>query len=406
MEPIKLLLIEDNPDDIFIIKRLLNKWPEFALQTADQLAAGLDLLTRSKVELILLDLNLPDSHGLATLSQVKDQAPTIPIVVFTGFNDENTGFEAVQNGAQDYLVKGEVDGNLLARAIRYAIQRKHIEEELRDHRARLEELVAERTAELRQINQQLQQEIVERKRAEKQALELAIERERARVLADFIRDTSHDFRTPLSTINTSLYLLKKLKDDPAQRQWHIEVIERQTTRLEKLIDGLMTMSRLDSGMTFTFRSVDLIALINDIVAQFDPKIDEKHLAFDLIVPDEMLPVQADESELSRALTELVQNAIQFTPADGHVIVSLEAKENDIIIDVCDNGIGIAEQDLPRIFDTLYRVDKSRSTDTGGIGLGLAIARKIIEKHGGRIEVSSIPSQGSTFQIVLPQWQPS
>jgi signal transduction histidine kinase len=406
VEPIKLLLIEDNPDDIFIIKRLLNKRPEFALQSADQLAAGLELLTRSKVELVLLDLNLPDSHGLATLSQVKDHTPTIPIVVLTGFNDENTGFEAVQNGAQDYLVKGEVDSNLLVRAIRYAIQRKYIEEELRDHRARLEELVAERTAELRQINEQLQQEIIERKRAEKQALELAIERERARVLADFIRDTSHDFRTPLSTINTSLYLLKKIKDNPAQRQWHIEVIERQAARLEKLIDGLMTMSRLDSSMAFTFRSIDLIALINDIVTQFDPEIDEKHLAFDLVVPDEMLPVQADESEISRAVTELVQNAIQFTPAGGHVIVSLEAKEKDIIIDVCDNGIGIEEHDLPRIFDTLYRVDKSRSTDTGGIGLGLAIARKIIEKHGGHIEVSSTPGQGSTFQIVLPQWQPS
>jgi len=401
VESIKLLLIEDNPDDVFIIKRLLNKRPEFNLQTADQLAAGLELLSVAKVNLILLDLNLPDSYGLATLSQVREHAPSIPVVVLTGFNDENTGFEAVQNGAQDYLVKGEVDSNLLVRAIRYPIQRNHTEEELRVHRTRLEELVAERTSELRQMNEQLQQEIAERKRAEKQALELAIERERARVLAEFIRDTSHDFRTPLSTINTSLYLLKKLSDDPVQRQWHLHIIERQTARLEKLIDGLMTMTRLDSGKAFTFKNVDLTALIHDIVAELYLEIDEKHLLVDLVVPDNMPPIQADESELSRAMTELIQNAIQFTPPDGHVIVSVEVNTNDVFIDVCDNGIGIAEEDLPRIFDTLYRVDKSRSADTGGIGLGLAIARKIIEKHGGSIEVTSTLGKGSTFRIVLP-----
>lgn len=202
---IRVLMIEDNPDDVYLMRRLIGattSTPRIVLETADTLSEGMARLEQGGIDAVLLDLSLPDSSGLATLIRLRERNLHVPVVVQTGLSDEDLGMEAVRQGAQDYLIKGEADIGLLVRALRYAIERHGIEEELRQHRSNLEALVAERTADLQRINEQLQQEIAERERAEKRAFELAIEQERARVLTNFVRAASHDFRTPLSTINT------------------------------------------------------------------------------------------------------------------------------------------------------------------------------------------------------------
>lgn len=165
---VRILLIEDNEDDAYLIRRLLSRSPltKFHLQIVDELAAGLELLASDGFDLILLDLTVRDSFGLETLHKAQASVPDVPIVVMTSLSDEALGVKAVQLGAQDYLVKGEVDAPLLVRAINYAVERKQAERELRQHRAHLEELVAERTAELTEINRQLAQEIVVREQAE------------------------------------------------------------------------------------------------------------------------------------------------------------------------------------------------------------------------------------------------
>ena len=151
---INVLLIEDNPDDADLIQEFLadSTYAQFRLETAQRLAAGLERLVAGGIDVVLSDLGLPDSQGIVTVSGVVAEAPTVPLVVLTGLNDQTAGLTALQQGAQDYLVKGEIDGNVLARALQYAIQRKRIEEELKRHRDHLEELVEERTAELRRAN--------------------------------------------------------------------------------------------------------------------------------------------------------------------------------------------------------------------------------------------------------------
>ena len=190
---IHVLLIEDNSDDAFLIQRFLSKSVEvrFNVRVAHSLAVGLANLDKTETDIILLDLTLEDSNGLDTLNHVVEAASEIPIVVLTGLTDGQLGIQAVQSGAQDYLTKTGLDGNLLERAIRYAIQRKQIELELRRHQEHLEDLVAERTAELITINEQLQQEIAERKQAEQ------AEREQ-RILAEAIRDTANALNSTLT----------------------------------------------------------------------------------------------------------------------------------------------------------------------------------------------------------------
>ena len=139
-EPIKILVIEDNPADVRLLQEMLTEVKEFyySLECADRLSAGLSSLTKRGIDVVLLDLSLPESQGLDTFEQVFAQAPYVPVIIMTITGDEEIAVKAVQKGAQDYLFKGQVNGNCLARSIRYAIERKRAEEELRKYRSHLE----------------------------------------------------------------------------------------------------------------------------------------------------------------------------------------------------------------------------------------------------------------------------
>jgi anti-anti-sigma factor len=172
--PIKVLLVEDNPGDARLLREMLAEVGgiSFELEYADQLSSGLERLAVEGIDLILLDLSLPDSQGLDTFARANAQAPQVPIIVLSGLDDEVLAVKAVREGAQDYLVKGLVDSNLLARAIRYAIERKKAEEALRKARDELERRVEARTVELSKANAMLKEQITERKQAEEERARL------------------------------------------------------------------------------------------------------------------------------------------------------------------------------------------------------------------------------------------
>ena len=190
-EPIKVLLIEDSIFATRHAQKMLDKAKSALfnaeLKCVDRLSDGLDHLAQARVDIVLLDLTLPDSDELDTFTKVHNQAPEVPIVVLTGLEDETLAIEAVKKGAQDYLVKGQVGSNMLKRSILYATERKRAEEELRKHREHLEDLVDQRTAELRKSYEQIQLEVSERKRAEETLRE---SEGRYRSLTDDVLDSS------------------------------------------------------------------------------------------------------------------------------------------------------------------------------------------------------------------------
>jgi PAS domain S-box-containing protein len=246
-------------------------------------------------------------------------------------------------------------------------------------------------------------DITDRKQAEQQRIELVAERERVKILADFIRDASHDLRTPLSTVNTSLYLLQRLTE-PEEQGHHIKIIEQQVTHLGKLIEGLLTMTRLDSEAVFNFRPVDLNRLLRDLEIRTRLMAKGKGIVVNLKLALGIPLVRADERELYQAFENLLENAVQFTPDCGSINLQTWMEDQAVAIEIRDSGIGINESDLPHIFERFFRADRARSTSTGGLGLGLAIARKIIEAHGGSIDVKSALDQGTIFVIRLPRNQ--
>jgi PAS domain S-box-containing protein len=249
----------------------------------------------------------------------------------------------------------------------------------------------------------LNQDVTERRRAEGQRLELAVEQERVELLQHFIRDTSHDFRTPLTTIKTSLYLLAKTIDEEEKRGRYMEVIDEQTTHLQKLLDDLLNMSRLDktANADFIFEPRVLNLLLQNVVAAHKSLAERKSHSVSLEVEADLPAVLIDDTQLGFALSNILLNALNYTPAGGQIAVRAFRKEQQVMIAVKDNGIGISQEDLPHIFDRFFRADKARGVGTGGTGLGLTIARRIVQAHGGDIEVESEPDKGSVFYVWLP-----
>lgn len=246
-------------------------------------------------------------------------------------------------------------------------------------------------------------DVTEHLQAHEQRLALNTEKERVKVLTDFVRDVSHDFRTPLSTINTSIYLLGRI-DDPIKRQQQLNTLREQVRHLDKLVDALLTMSRLDSGLVSTFRAFDLnLVIIEAIQSIVTLSQDKKHI-IKTDFQDDLPHIEGDIHEIHRAMRELMLNAVQYTPQDGEIFVQTKHSDNEVVIIITDNGYGITPDDLPHIFDRFFRADQARSI--GGVGLGLSIVRKIVEHHHGQIDVQSKPHHGTTFTIHLPIYQTS
>jgi PAS domain S-box-containing protein len=247
----------------------------------------------------------------------------------------------------------------------------------------------------------ISRDITERKQLQAQKTILEAEQERVRVLQRFIADMSHDFRTPLSVINSSTYLLHKITD-PEKREEKIRNIELQSDRLLKLLDDQLEMGRLDEkSLPFQFTKEDINPIVQTVVTNFQVMADSKNQTLAFIPTPNLPEIDVDVLKFSRALIHLVQNAISYTPASGQITLRTDFENDHVILSISDNGIGIAEGDLLHIFERFYRVDHSRASTTGGSGLGLPIVKRIVESHNGTIAVKSTLGKGSIFTLNLP-----
>lgn len=242
------------------------------------------------------------------------------------------------------------------------------------------------------------QDVTERRLAAEKSVELAMERETVRMLSNFVRSASHEFRTPLSTISASTYLLTRL-DDPEKRNLYRRKIDDQISNITTLLDALVLMARLDTRPQLAFETLDLNIIAAAVVYELQP-VAEAHAHTLIFEPESGLPrISGAVEELQVAVRHLVENAIVYTVEPGQIMVQTEKSSGTVDLIVEDTGIGIDNNHLPYIFERFYRVDTSHHIS--GFGLGLAITQKVIEAHQGTIHVTSVPGQGSRFIIRLP-----
>src|SRR5579864_8622852 len=297
------------------------------LATAERLASGVERLRQGDIELVLLDLSLPDSNGLDTFDVVHAAAPLVPVVVVSGLDDEAVAVSAVHHGAQDYLVKGQLDGGTILRSMRYAIERQRLE-----------------------------------------AARADLERQRD----EFFSSVSHDLRTPVAAIKAAIgvVLANEPENMPPPLHRLLGNIDLAADELTKLIEDLLEMARLQSGRVELWRSaLDLRDVVARAIRGIEPLIAERRQTLVVAQPEQPVFAEVDGERLGRVLRNLLANAQKYGREGGHISVTLKDRASEACISVSDDGPGIAPEDRERIFERFYRV---RGSAAVGTGLGLAI----------------------------------
>lgn len=232
---------------------------------------------------------------------------------------------------------------------------------------------------------------------EKQSIQ---KQRRLDVMRDFIRNVSHDFRTPLTVIQSSAYLLKRY-DDPLKREKQAEQIDRMVARMEEMLNNTVLLSRLQTSYKLRQDRISFSELFAVLMPKYAKLAEEKGIHFQAEAAQTLPELEGDAELLLAVLRHMLDNAFRYTDVGGEVWLAAQEAKQNITITIADTGIGIPADQLERIFEPMYRTDAARTTDTGGTGIGLTIAQLAVELHGGTIHVTSQEGVGSQFAIQLP-----
>lgn len=371
----RILLVEDNPTDALLVEAALedSKVPLSVFVHVETLAQAEVQIRAASFDVILVDLNVPDGQGLGNFERIQRAAPPVPVIVLTGVADEQTALDAIQRGAADYLIKGQTETAILDRSIRYSIERKRNEK------------------------QRLALERAEIKRAEAEASNRAKD--------EFLAMLSHELRTPLNAILGWTSLLQAESLDAPTTAQALDIIERNARVQAQLIEDLLDVSRIVAGNLSIERvNVDFNSLVSAACETLALTFNAKNQRLSLEL--ESLPkICGDAMRLQQVIWNLLTNAIKFTPENGEIVLRTlfeDGEKPTAILEVCDTGQGIEPEFLPHIFERFRQADGSTTRRHGGLGLGLAIAKNVVELHGGAISAQSDgKNRGTTFCVRLP-----
>lgn len=330
--------------------------------------------------MILLDLHLPDSQGLETLHRIRAADTSLPIVVLTGHRDRETGVGALQAGAEEHLPKGDLSPELLERAIRYAIERSRLRKALD----------ASRRKELQRT---------------KALQEVARLREIDTFKTELLDHVSHELKTPLTPMKLQLYLLKSAHDKLDERERRaLDIVRRNVERLQTIVLDAIDSVRIENHqLTVHPHAMPLRPLLDEVLRNYANVAREKDITVTLHAHEDPT-VLADRTRIHQVLSVLVDNAIRYSPRGAHVTLTLDT-DNDRAhaqVTVADDGDGLTPQQQTTLFAPFVRFHPHKDAGDRGTGLGLFVAKGIIEAHKGMIWCTSPgPGQGSRFTFTLP-----
>ncbi|MFB6227194.1 MAG: hybrid sensor histidine kinase/response regulator [Halobacteriales archaeon] len=358
-EELNLLLVEDNPGDARLFKHHLNTertdaFPSPEVTHVETLEAGFERLASKEFDLVLLDLGLPESSGLDTLERYtetideNERIDPVPVIVLTGLKDDETSLVAVEHGAQDYIVKDNLNINVLNRAVRHAIERYRQEQTLREQNRRLEK---------------------------------------------FASVVSHDLRSPLSVAGGRATLAQKQCAAGKSAEEHFEILQESLDRMDELIDDLLTMTRTGQIIE-TVESVSL----SGAVAKSWEEASTGEATLDLQIPEDTT-VEADPNHLRRVLMNLIRNSVEHNDPPLTVRVGVaegtegpESAESPAGFFLEDDGTGIPDDERDDVFDYGHTLSGD------GTGYGLSIVADIVDAHGWDISLSDSAAGGARFEI--------
>jgi len=363
--PARVLLIEDNPGDADLVRlRLVESDSEVQVNCVPRLSNALACLDAETPTLVLLDLNLPDSHGAETFRKIMEKAPNVPVVILSGQDDQVLAMKALHHGVQDYLVKGDITGKQLERALRYAVERKTL----------LRELDATR----------------------KQQIEFKDK---------FLSHVSHELRTPLTCIHQYVTLLVDGLAGPlaAEQKEHLGTALKSVNQLHAMIRDLLEATRADSGkLRIDARCIDIRELMQQAVTMMQPIAREKEVELECAESTAVPLVYADPDRVLEVLINLLDNGIKFTPPHGSVVVKASRVETDptaVYLSVKDSGRGIPADSLPKIFDRPFKTLRQWMATERGWVWGSTLLRRSLRCTAEGCGWRAKPETAARFRLL-------
>lgn len=348
----KVLIIDDSEDDRLLYRRALAKGEApYDVAEAEDGDGGLSSMKQSAPDCVLLDYSLPGRNGVEVLKRLRTEHPFVPVVMLTGQGNEAIAVAAIQAGAQNYISKATISTETLQRAIRVAIEHCAMQRRIDDQRSSLE---------------------------------------------IFTRALAHDLKEPVRTMRSFLDLLIAHESVSEKGAGYVKHMRNAAERMGALIDGVFHFTKLDSSaQELAKANVDVSAVLADVKESIGELVRERRAT----VTSGTLPaVRANRVQLNQILQNLVVNAIRYAPAEPHVHIDAIEEGDRWQLRVTDNGPGIEEAQRAKIFEPFKRL----SSQSGGLGLGLAICKRIVELHGGKIWVDAAASGGAAFCFTLPK----
>ena len=368
----KLFLIEDNLGDIRLIFEMFRNRTDTHLMSASSLKEGLARLSEVDADIVLLDLSLPDGNGVQNVTRIKEKFPELPVIVLTGLDDEKTALETLREGAQDYIVKYDMNFSLIRRSIFYAIERMRSERQLRAALENAEVANQSKTA--------------------------------------FLANMSHELRTPLNAIMGFAELMQHRLFGPLGHPRYEEYandIHKSGSYLLELISDLLDLAKAEAGkLELAEKIVNIESVIEESVELVIPQAQECNVLVHIQKVNKLPYLWGDPRFLKQILINLLTNAIKFTPSGGVVtIVGDVNKLKGITLTIADTGMGMELDEIPKAFSTFGQTS-TMPVHKGqrGTGLGLPLTRRLVELHGGALNLESKPGVGTVVTVQFPAWR--
>lgn len=368
-----ILLVDDDEVDRLAIERALRSAGlEAKLEEVETVSAARSALAQREFDCVLLDYQLPEGDGLDVLRSVRSAGLDTPVIILTGHGDEQTAVELMKAGAADYLPKHALSADRLSQSLRYATERQRLQRE------RDQLLVREQQA--------------------------RAEAEQANAAKDhFLATLSHELRTPLSSIMGWATMLQNLELNPTRVAHGLSVIERNARLQVQLVNDLLDVSRIVSAkFDLVLGCVEPAEMCDAALETLRPQLDSKQITVEKAFHPQAGPVLGDAVRLQQVVWNLVSNAIKFSPIGSHIRVEVRRLDAEVEIAIIDHGCGIGSDFLPRVFERFSQASPPSASARGGLGLGLAIVRHIVELHGGTVRAQSDgEGRGACFTVRLP-----
>jgi signal transduction histidine kinase len=399
---INILLVDDSLANLLSLETILQA-PDRNLVRASSGGEALKFLLNKDAAVILLDVRMPNLDGLETASLIRGRERTrnVPIIFLTAYDSGSNAQvdQCYALGAVDYITK-PIDPEALKSKVAVFVELH-----------RKTEQIKQLYADLKRHAAALEQEIVDRKRAEKERAESLRRAQAAQAKAEqanrlkdeFLATISHELRAPLTAMLGWVTLVRGGRLDKESKERALETVERNARAQRKLVNDLLDASSIVTGnFSLDLESTDIYFIIESAVESVRPEAEAKGVSLQKDLDPAVHMFELDSNRFQQVIWNLVQNAVKFTPSGGAVEVRLRYPNGQAEIDVTDTGVGIAPEFLPFVFDRFRQANGSITRRHGGLGLGLAIVRSLVEMHGGTVGVESAgEGHGSTFRITLP-----